>query len=150
MTEILRVLETPPRSTGQVETDYPLLVDWMYKAYQTVKSAVDYINAQADHAGIVQNAADIATLQGRLDGFIADSITLADANTGAAITFGTPQADADYRIEVQPTAFTGVPASGAFIITSKTYTAAGFSFTISSAPGAGTTVSYDWQLIRNT
>jgi len=43
---IPRTLETPPRSTGNAQQDYPVLVDYIYRTYQVIKESVDYINAQ--------------------------------------------------------------------------------------------------------
>jgi hypothetical protein len=43
---ITRALEAPPRSTGNPAQDYPILIDWVYKAFQVINQAVGYINNQ--------------------------------------------------------------------------------------------------------
>lgn len=39
-------LEPPPRSTGDAQNDYPLLLNWLQRAYQNILQAVQYINQQ--------------------------------------------------------------------------------------------------------
>ena len=45
-------LEAPPRSTGDARLDYPQLVDYIYRAYQVIQQAVDYINQQVEVADL--------------------------------------------------------------------------------------------------
>lgn len=191
-TPIPRTLENPPRSTGRPELDFPILVDYIYKAYQVIVQAVNYINAQVQEnpnlnvndlpdptnttlaqAQTTANLAyaladqadgkadildprvdtaetDIDNLQARVNGFITDTFTVTDGFTGATVTFGTAQVDDQYTIHLQPKSFTSTPAQGAFIISSKTYNATDFSVTLYQAPGVGTSVTYEWRLIRNT
>lgn len=192
VTPIPRTLETPPRSTGRPELDFPILIDYVYRAYQVIVQSVNYINAQvqdnpnlnvndlpdpgnttlaqaqttanlayalADQADVKADALDtrldtaepkITTLENRLNGFITDTFTISEAFTGVSVTFGTAQPDDNYRVLIQAKSFTGTPAIGAFIIASKTYNAADFSVTLYQAPGTGASVTYEWQLIRNT
>ena len=53
---IPRTLETPPRSTGNAQADFPIMIDWFYRAYQVIVQAVNYINSQ------VQGVEDISIL----------------------------------------------------------------------------------------
>ncbi len=189
---IPRTLETPPRTTGNAQQDFPIIIDWFWRAYQVITESVAFINQQvqespdlnvndlpnpatatissaqttanlayalADQADNKADAleprmdaaeADITTLTGRLDGFIHDTFTITGAFTGVVVTFGTPQPDTDYRIIVQPLSSTGAPASGAYTVKEKTYGTADFSVTMVAAPGGITSVTYEWQLIRNT
>lgn len=43
---IPRTLETPPRTTGNAQFDFPLMIDWMYRAYLVIVQSVAYINQQ--------------------------------------------------------------------------------------------------------
>lgn len=49
---IPRTLENPPRTTGNVQADLPILVDWLWRAYQVITQSVTYINAQINSADI--------------------------------------------------------------------------------------------------
>lgn len=148
-------LVPPPRSTGNLQTDFPLIVDWMYRAYLVIASAINFINTSnpdlvALQAEADQTKADAATLKSRLDGQISGTVTISNPNNVETITFTTPQPDANYRVEVQAVSSTGSAALGSFVIIAKTYTATNFSFTLGAAAGSGATVTFDWQLIRNT
>jgi len=50
-TPIPRTLETPPRTTGNVQQDFPILIDWFYRAYQVITQSVNYINTNSVSAG---------------------------------------------------------------------------------------------------
>lgn len=41
-------LETPPRSTGNAQSDLPLLLNWLTRAYQVITQSVAYINQQVN------------------------------------------------------------------------------------------------------
>lgn len=166
---IPRTLETPPRTTGNATADLPILIDWFWRAYQVITQSVAYINSQVNNpdfnvadlpdptnttlAQAQQTANDAYNLANtainRLNGFISGSFTLSDADTGAVVTFNTPQVDANYRVLVQPVDFTGTPPTDAFIVAEKSYTAASFTVIMIGTPGLGNTTTFDWQLIRN-
>ena len=170
-TPLPRTLETPPRTTGNAQQDLPILIDWFWKAYLVIGEAVNYINntvspsitvvanlpdpdgttlAQAQQTA--NDAFSLATTNAsRLDGFLAGTFQTENADTGAVVTFATPQADADYRVIVQPTGSTGGPPIDAFIVVEQSYTAASFTVIMFGTPGApGISVDWEWQLIRNT
>lgn len=138
-------LENPPRSTGNPQQDIPLLVDWFFRACQVINQAVTYVGEQVEALGGTDD-----TLGSRLDGFVDGTVTVAETATGATVTLDTAQADTDYTIFIQAQSSSGAAAAGAFAIASKTYGTGGFSFTLVAAPGAGTSVTFDWRLIRNT
>ncbi len=167
---IPRTLETPPRTTGNPQSDLPILIDWFWRAYQVIQQSVAYINNQVSNPEFsVANLPDPAnttlaqaqqtandaynlanTADKRIDGFISGTFTLADADTGATITFDTPQKDADYRVFIQATGSTLTPPVEAFVIASKAYSVASFAVIMFGTPGAGNTVTFEWQLIRNS
>lgn len=39
-------LEAPPRTTGNAQQDFPIIIDWMWKAYQVINASVEYIIAK--------------------------------------------------------------------------------------------------------
>ena|ERR1035437_1752626 len=167
---IPRTLETPPRTTGNTQQDMPLLINWFWRAYQVIQQSVAYINSQVTNPQFnvanlpdpanttlsqaqttANNAYNLAnTASKRIDGFVSGTFDIVDANTGEVFTFTTPQLDANYRVIVQAVASIGAPPMDAFVVAAKTYTAAGFTVTMFGAPGLGNTVSYEWQLIRNS
>lgn len=40
-------LERPPRTTGNAQQDFPIIIDWMWKAYQVINQSIQYIIDQA-------------------------------------------------------------------------------------------------------
>jgi hypothetical protein len=170
-------LESPPRTTGNAQQDFPIMIDWFYRAYQVIVQAVNYINQQVDviepgpgtlpdpgtaTVATAQETANLAYLLafqantnandaietiGRFDSGV---VNVADPATGATVTLSPAQPDTNYSVFIQPKSITGAPAAGAYVVTGKTYNTGDFSFTISAAPGGGNAVSFDWQLIRKT
>lgn len=167
--QVPRTLETPPRSTGNAHADFPLILDWMWKAYQVISQSVNYIKAQATSPDVnIEDLPDPATAtissaqvtanqayalandqKGRIDNFISGTVTVSDTDDNGSVSFSSTQGNSDYRIILQAKSVTGAPAAASLAIKTKTYTEAGFSFTLGSAPGAGTSVTFEWQLIRN-
>lgn len=167
---IPRTLETPPRTTGNIQQDMPILINWFWRAYQVIQQSVAYINSQvanpkfnvanlpdpnnttlAQAQTTANNAYNLAnTASKRIDGLIFGTFDVVDASTGSVVTFTTPQLDNNYRVEVQAIGSVGTPTIDAFVIAQKTYTAASFTVIMFGAPGVGNTVSFEWQLIRNS
>lgn len=167
---IPRTLEPPPRTTGNAAQDFPIIIDWFWRAYQVIVQAVNFINSQIDGSDLDISAlpdpatATVASAQqtanlayalasqtdDRLAGYISGTVLVDDANTGASVVFTDEQVDANYRIIIQAKTTAGAPASDAYHIASKTYNTTGFSFTLVAAPGVGTGITFEWQLIRNT
>ncbi len=162
-------LETPPRTTGNSERDLPILIDWLWRAYQVITSSVDFINSQTNNANF--NVADLpdpsnttlaqaqetaneafalgSTAINRLDGFISGTFDISDADIGSLVTFTTPQVDANYRVMVQAVSSIGTPDVEAFVVKTKNYLANQFTVIMVSSPGLGNTITFEWQLIRN-
>ena len=216
---IPKPLEPPPRSTGDPQGDYPLLLNWLYRAYQIISQSVSYINQQtqiptysaidlpdpltatvsgaqktANDAYTIANTADTeakaaqttantaqtaastaqtaanaaqttansavsaaATAQSDitvLDAVrarnISGTVTVSGLSTGATITFPSAQPDTNYTIIIQAYTSAGAPTTDSFVIGTKSYTVNNASFTLRAAPALGNSVSFDWQLIRNT
>lgn len=127
-------LERPPRTTNNVQTDFPMVIDWMFKAYQIINASVEYVKS------IVSNISA---------GLVSGTIQVSETNSSGSVTFSTAQEDENYVIILQAKTVSGTPATGAYTISSKTYTKTGFSFNLIEAPGAGTSITFDWQLVRN-
>ena len=198
-------LPTPPLTTGNIQQDMPILVNWFWAAYLVIQQSVAYINSQitnpafdvanlpnpstttlaqaqttannaynlantanvdatantasitalttevhTDETNIAANTAAIAAQQTLWNDLLSGTVTFGAADTAKTITFGAAEADASYRVEVQAISSTGTPAVGAFVVVGKSYTVNNFTVTIFSAPGGGNSVTFDWQLIRNT
>lgn len=138
----------PPRSTGNIQQDFPIIVDWVYRAYLAISAAI---------ALITNDIPDISGLQAEADalkainaGQISGTVLLSDPNNVITITWDSPQVDTNYRVIVQAISSTGTPPQGAFIVVAKAYTKTTFSFTLAAAPGAASSVTFEYQLIRNT
>lgn len=168
----IRVLETPPRTSGNAQNDIPLLVDWMYKLYLTMKSAIDFINGQVKEnpnleltelpdpatstiAQAQQTANDAYILSAKIqddiqNGHVFGSFTVSDlANSATVNLAAAPQPDTAYRVIVQATGSSGAADNGAFTVKSKSYSENSFSVTLVAAPGSGASVTFEWQMIRN-
>lgn len=176
-TQLPRTLENPPRTTGNPQQDLPILIDWFWRAYQVITQAVLYINNEVsptiftvanlpdpngttlfqaqqtanDAFSIATTANNLAEAnKARLDGQISDTFTVSETDVGAEVTFGTEQPDTDYRIIVQPLSETGTPSSDAYTVKTKTYATDKFTVIMLSSPGSGNSITYEWQLIRNS
>lgn len=164
-------LEAPPRTTGNSQQDFPLVVDWMWKAYQIINQSVSYISSQVEGnddisltnlpdpltstIAVAQQTANAAytyanNIATKIEaGLVKGTVAISDANTSGSVTFSDAQTDTEYVIMLQAKSVSGSPASGAYTISSKTYSTTGFSFSILVAPGVGTSVTFDWQLVRD-
>lgn len=175
MTTIPKTLESPPRTTGNAQQDFPLVLDWMFRAYQVIQQSVEYINSQVSGADTSltltdlpdPNTATVASAQNTANqaytaaivaqegvSIIGESImqgevTISDASTGDTVSFDEDMEDADYVVIFQVKSSSGTPATNSYIIATKTYGISDFSFTLLSAPGAGKSITFDWILIRN-
>lgn len=127
-------LEKPPRTTGNAQMDFPMIIDWMFKAYQVINASVTYV---------INIANNIAS------SIITGTVQISETNSSGSVAFTTAQPDTNYVILLQARTVSGAPATGAYTISSKTYTTTGFSFNLLAAPGAGTSITFDWQLVRN-
>lgn len=176
---IPRQLESPPRTTGNATQDFPLIIDWIWRAYQIIQQAVNYINDQIEEnpditvtdlpnpqtstvaqAQLTANQAyQIATLARNTANRVSDilarnahgTVIVADAADNGTVTFATPQPDANYSVILQAVASAGMLLSAnEYVVTSKTYNQNDFSFTLRGAPGIGNSITFGWTLIRNT
>ena len=182
---IPRTLETPPRSTGNAQKDFPIMIDWFYRAYQVIQAAVNFINGQVTenpdldvtnlpdpatstiaqaqttanqaYALAVESSDATETAQTEIDALetkfaanVDGTVTISDAAVGDTVAFAAAQADTNYTVMIQAKSITGAPATGAYTKQTKTYATGNFSFTLVAAPGAGTSITFDWQLVRNT
>lgn len=75
-------------------------------------------------------------------------LTISEANTSGTATFTTEEADTNYSVFLTPVAITGAPASGAFTVKTVTKATTGITPTLVAAPGAGTSVTFDYIVVR--
>lgn len=128
-------LEAPPRTTGNAQQDFPIVIDWIWKAYQVINLSVEYIKSISNQF---------------TDSVLSGSVQISESNSSGSVSFNVAQPDENYVIILQAKTVSGTPATGAYTISSKTYTKNGFSFSLLAAPGIGTSIIFDWQLVRNT
>lgn len=76
------------------------------------------------------------------------TFTVADAATTGSATFNIPEHDTAYRLSIEPVTLSGSPSAGASRVRSIAKTTSGFTATVEAAPGAGTSVTFDWVLVR--
>lgn len=176
---IPRQLESPPRTTGSAQQDFPIIIDYVFRVYQLMQQAIAYINGQIEAnpditvtdlpnpatstvAQAQQTANDAYNLailaQKGVDAIkaifatnVTGTVTINDLATGSgSITLNPAQKDTAYTVDIQAKATAGTPVTDSFIITGKTYNTGSFSFTIKDAPGSGNSITYEWRLTRNT
>ena len=68
--------------------------------------------------------------------------------TSGTVTFTTPEGDTNYMPFLSLDGVTGSPTAGAFTVVNIAKTTTGFTFTLAQAPGAGTSVTYNWLITR--
>src|ERR1035437_7118184 len=68
-----RPLETPPRTTGNIQQDMPILINWFWRAYQVISQSVAYINSQ-----VTNPAFSVANLPDPLNTTLAQAQTTAN------------------------------------------------------------------------
>lgn len=56
------ILEPPPRSTGNIQQDYPLLLDWIYKAYLALRALREDANSVITTVTEISDALDSGAL----------------------------------------------------------------------------------------
>jgi hypothetical protein len=75
-------------------------------------------------------------------------LTIADANTTGVVTLSPSEPDASYFVQLTASAAAGGPASGAYTVGGVVKTSSTFTVTVTAAPGAGKSVTYDWFVHR--
>lgn len=167
----LAALETPPRTTGNAQSDIPILVDWFYKAYLAISRAIQFINGQvtanpdltitdlpnpatstvAQAQTTANEAYILATVvrQNIQKGHVFGTFTITGAADSATVALPEDQPDTDYRIIIQAISTTGTPNTDSYNVKSKSYSVDDFSVTLVAAPGVSNSVTFEWQMIRN-
>lgn len=102
----------------------------------------------------ILNAAGSAMIQGLSDAGTPSwpqrrgNVTIANAATTATVTLSPVEPDGIYFVQVTPVTSTGAPAAASFTVAGVAKGAGSFVLTVAGAPGAGTSVSYDWLVYR--
>lgn len=161
-------LPQPPRLGRDQQSDQRAILDWMWKFFQALSvdnsvlvRATEYADPGVFDASNLPTPTGTTVAQAQLTANNAyllaavlaasirsGSVTIADANTTGAVTFVTPMADANYRVVAVRTGASGVIAASSDVVASVTKTATGFTLTVKAAPGAGTSVTFDWVATR--
>jgi hypothetical protein len=155
------IIAPPPRASGNPQADTKSITDWLWSFFiaAVVESGLLDPSFQSD-AGTF----DPDSLPDPADSSIAKAqdtanrayqrislteFSLSDTNDTVTFTFTVPRDNADYRVLVQPKANTGPPASAAFVVAAIDVTAESFTVQFASAPGSGTSITYDGFIIEN-
>lgn len=161
-------LPQPPRLGRDQASDQRAIIDWMWKFFQSLSvdnevlvRGTEYADPGVFSASALPEPTGTTIAQAQLTannayilaavlsaGMRSGSATLADASTSVAVTFGTAMADTNYRVVAVRTAVSGAPAASSDAVASIAKTASGFTLTAKAAPGAGTSVTFDWIALR--
>lgn len=76
------------------------------------------------------------------------TVSVVDAASTGTVTFNVPEFDTNYKLTVVPVTITGGATAGASRIRSISKATGGFTVTVETAPGAGTSVDFDWTISR--
>jgi len=76
------------------------------------------------------------------------NVTVEGDAIGGTVTHGVNLPDADYEVVLQAKTITGSPAADAFRVVTKTYAQQDFTFALAAAPGAGSSITFSWILVR--
>jgi len=117
-------------------------------AQQTANEAFNLANTATNNINATLELANESIE--RLNNFISGTFTISETDVGSQVIFTDPQPDNDYRVIVQPISFTGTPPIDAFVVETKTYNANSFDVIMSRDPLVGNSITFEWQLIRNT
>lgn len=167
------LLVPPPRSTGDITQDYPLLLNWLQEFYNQNQASTQYLQSQAEVPAdfdpstltdpskatiasaqqTANNAFTLAeTLQAQFNkyGLKTGTITISGATNTETFTFATAdvQNDTSYIVVLTAAGTTGSPPIDAVHIISQSYTKNGFSIAVNASPGAGNSVTFNWILAR--
>ena len=153
---------TPPRLTGNPNTDLAAVIEWAWAFYKAVELGGAYAKS-IELAGLTDPASGtvataqqtanlafiLATLQkDRLDAMPAGTVTVTGTNTTAQVTLAAAQADTNYSVALTAQSAGGTPAAGAYTVTAVAKTTTTFTITVSAAPGASNSVTFAWQIQR--
>ncbi len=160
----------PPRATGNAEADAQALGQYLFEIAKILASQQETIGALGGDASDVDPndlpdpaSTNLATAQQTAnDAYIlasaaasraqkfraAGSITIADAATTGDFTFPAAEADTSYFVVATPTAKSGAAAAGSNIIESVTKATTKITLTLNTAPGVGTSRTFDVAVFR--
>jgi hypothetical protein len=162
-----RIPPPPPRITGDPEVDIAALRDWFQQFYQisVIETGLLDPTYQSGEVTIdLENLPDpvfstISRAQGTANAIYAALIkgtqqsgrfTIAETDDEATITLDPPLADAEYRVLITPSDFSGTPLIDAFTLIRVTRAADAFAVLLFAAPGAGNTITFDYLVTART
>jgi hypothetical protein len=90
--------------------------------------------------GISSTSVDAKNLTGQ--------VTISGTDVNAVETFAVAETDTDYNIIASSSSITGGPNNGAYVVQTIDKTTTNFTISVTAAPGAGTSVTFDWILVR--
>lgn len=158
----------PPRFTGSIETQFTQLVNWLWDLFSKLEltslfvrfaeqfgattfdptSLPDPSNTTIAQAQTTANNAFILAVAALNQLGFNGTFTIDEANTFVVETFADDELSTAYNVVVTPVAFTGTPAAGSYDVTKIDKTVSDFTVTFAVAPGAGNSITFDYQLRR--
>lgn len=158
----------PPRFTGTVEQQMTQMINWVWDLFSKLELTNLFLRFAEQFAPLefdptsLPNPSTTTVAQAQQtanDAFILAASALSklgfngefiidELNTTVVETFADDEVNATYNVVATPVAVTGAPAAGAFTITKIDKLVSGFTVTFEAAPGAATSVTYDYQLRR--
>lgn len=170
MAEGIASVLPPPRRSGDAEADAEALSNWLNDIAKVLAGQQETIGALSGDATVDPNdlpdpaSTNLPTAQQTAnDAYIlassasaaagkfraAGTITISDAATTGAYTFPTAEADTSYFVAITPTAKSGAAAAGSNIIESVAKATTTVTITINTAPGVGTSRTFDVLVYRS-
>lgn len=137
----------PPRTDGMSPLEATDTVTrWLFDVYQAIYSGqytADEAYARGDEAYELA-----ATANDRTKKWEAGTNTISDAAASVTVPLNEAQSDANYKILVTVCGYSGAPAANSRIVKSITNSADSFQVEMVAAPGAGTSITFNWLLVR--
>ena len=167
----------PPRLTGVPETDIVIIAGWMNDFYRSVVLEGEYVAAggqfdtgtfdpsslpdpasstiakaqqTANEAYTLAAAAKTIADTNAVSIVEAGTLTISSTDTTGVFTFAVAEPDTSYFVSATLQATSGTPDVGSTDIDGITKAADKFTLDVGTAPGAGNSVTFDLNVLRNT
>ncbi len=161
------IIQTPPRRSGNAETDAANMVDWLWTFYQatvnesglldpTFQASAGRIDpdnlpdpantsiarAQATANDAYRTAIDAAGGKNRL--YQSGTFTIQGATDSGSVVFDQQTADTNFTVIVTVSDSSGGPTVTSLQVVRVTKSTGGFAVLLFAAPGAGKSITFDY------
>jgi len=122
----------------------PTVIQYPSSAYTSLRGGHLRLGSGMETAGVSHfEGVDNGSIRRNLRG----AITVSDSQSSGDVKFTVTEPDALYFLNVTPVGQTGEPAEGSNRVKWIDKSEKGFTVHLEMAPGKGSSVSFDWQLI---